>query len=331
MKQIELIERRIKFQHLNVVRAVAQQGSMGKAAKHLAVSQPVVSKVVAELEEMLGVSLFDRSRHGVELTLYGRALLKRSIRPFDELKATVEEVAFLADPTVGELRIGSADYLISGLGAAVMDRMWQRFPRIAFQVVQADAATLINHDLPERRIELAIVPLLRPSIREDLEATILFEDHLRVVVGIKSRWARRRTISLAELCEEPWCVTPSAVGSLIAESFRACSLEMPRIAVATASAQLGLQMVESGRFVGHCGDATLSFFTHRFAVKKLPIDLPVPPFAVAIVALKDKTLSPLAQLFIDCAREVVGPLARRRSSPVRAEGNKSRGKRSKSK
>jgi DNA-binding transcriptional LysR family regulator len=313
MMQTDLVAERLKLQQLKVVMAVAECGSMAKAAKHLTVSQPVVSKVIANLEDVLGVCLFDRSPHGVEPTAYGRALLKRSIAIFDDLKISVDEIKFMADPTAGELRIGSTEPLLAGLGAAVMERLWQRSPRVNFRVVEADAAVLINRDLPERRIELAIVPLMGTSVREDLEATVLFQDRLRVVVGLNSRWARQRKITLAELSSEAWCVAPSAIGSLIADAFHASGLEMPRVAVAATTAHLLLQLLESGRFVGHFGEGLLDFYAHRFALKKLPIELAIQPFAVAIITPRNRTISPLAQLFIDCAHEVAKPFANRQS------------------
>src|SRR5262249_35849495 len=154
---------------------------------------------------------------------------------------------------------------------------------IDFRVVEADSATLVNRELPERRIELALVPLPKASAGEDLETTILFHDQLRVVVGMKSRWAHRRRITLAEVAGEPGCLASSSVGSLMADAFRASGLEMPRIAVTTTTAHLLFQLLESGRFVGHFGDGLLHFYANRFALKKLPIDLPIQPFAVAVV------------------------------------------------
>jgi DNA-binding transcriptional LysR family regulator len=97
----DLVRHRLKLQHLKVVAAVAEWGSMAKAAQHLAISQPVVSKVVADLEEMLGVVLFDRSPRGVEPTLYGRALLRRSLAVFDDLKAGIDEIRFSPTPRRG--------------------------------------------------------------------------------------------------------------------------------------------------------------------------------------------------------------------------------------
>jgi DNA-binding transcriptional LysR family regulator len=310
--QADLIGQRIKLQHLKIVRAVADWGSMAKAAKHLAISQPVVSKVVADLEELLGVRLFDRSPQGVEPTAYGRALLRRCITIFDDLRTSVDEIKFMADPTAGELRIGSTEPLLAGLGRAVMERLWQRYPRIDFRVVEADSATLLNRELPERRIELALLPLLGSAVRTELEVIVLFEDRLRVIAGQNSRFAARRRLALADLADESWCIASSAIGSLMAEAFHAEGLAMPRVALTTTDAHLLFQLVESGRFVGHFGDGLLHFYEERFAFKRLPITLAIPPFAVAVIALKNRTISPVAQLFIDCAREVARPLAKPR-------------------
>jgi DNA-binding transcriptional LysR family regulator len=194
-----------------------------------------------------------------------------------------------------------------------MERLWRQYPRINFRVVDVDSATLLTHELPDRRVELAIVPLVGTFVSEELEATVLFRDYLRLVVGTKSRWASRRRVTLANLTDEPWCVASSAVGSLIAEAFRASGLRMPRIAMTTTTAHLLFRLLESGRFVGHFGDRLLQFYSNRFALKTLPIELPIEPFSVAIVTLKNRTISPVAQLFIDCAREVAAPLAKRQS------------------
>jgi DNA-binding transcriptional LysR family regulator len=99
----------------------------------------------------------------------------------------------------------------------------------------------------------------------------------------------------------------------MSDVFPASGLAKPRIAVTTTTAHLLFQLLETGRFVGHFGDGLLYFFAKRFAVKKLPIELPLAPFTIAIITLKNRTISPVAQLFIDCAREVAKPLLMRRS------------------
>ena len=136
--------RRLKLRQLEILLSVAQWGGMAKAAQHLAISQPVVSKTIADLENALGVRLFDRTPKGVEPTLYGRALLKRSLAIFDDLKTSVSEIEFLADPTAGQLQIGSSEIMAAGLVATVIERLSSKYRRIDFRVEQVTSATLVR-------------------------------------------------------------------------------------------------------------------------------------------------------------------------------------------
>src|SRR5215470_15827993 len=105
MEWSERIGRRLKLRDLHILLAAAQCKSIAKAADQLAVSQPVVSKAIADLERMLDARLVDRDRHGAEPTIYGEALLQRGIAAFDELRQGVKDVELLVDPTAGRLRI----------------------------------------------------------------------------------------------------------------------------------------------------------------------------------------------------------------------------------
>ena len=101
--------RRLKLRDLQVLEVVASVGSMAKAAPRLGMSQPAVSRVVADMESLLAVPLFDRTSTGVELTRFGQALRCRTTNVIDELKQGLGELAFLTDPTQGEVRIGTTE------------------------------------------------------------------------------------------------------------------------------------------------------------------------------------------------------------------------------
>jgi len=126
------IGRRLKPRDLHIFMAVAEHGNMAKAAERLAISRPVISKTIAGLERTLGVPLFDRNPQGVEPTLYGRALCKRGVAIFDELRQGVKEIEFLADPTVGELHVGSNETVAGALVSAVIDRLSRTHPHLVF-------------------------------------------------------------------------------------------------------------------------------------------------------------------------------------------------------
>jgi DNA-binding transcriptional LysR family regulator len=301
---------RIKLRDLHILLAVVEWKSMAEAARHLAVSQPVVSRAIAELEHALGIRLLDRTPQGVEPTVYGRTLLIRGLAVFDELRGSVKDIKFLTDPTAGELRIGSNQAIATGVLVAILDRLSAQRPRLAFQVTLGDAATLLHHDLRERNIDLFFGRMLDIE-EDDLNTEMLFEDPLFVVAGINSRWTRRRELALKDLIDEAWTMLPpgSNAGALIKDAFRASGLGIPHVAVASDSAQQQSALVGTGRFLAILPGSYLKFNGKRFGLKALPVKLPIPPRRIGVVTLKNRTLSPLAQLFIKCTRDVAKPLA----------------------
>jgi DNA-binding transcriptional LysR family regulator len=299
--------RQLKLRHLEVLLAVAQWGSMARAAEHLAITQPVISKTIADLEAIVGVSLLDRTSRGVEPTLYGRALLKRSAAIFNDVRASMNELEFLADPTSGELRIGTTDPMTAGLLCAIVDRLSRQHPRLAFHVKLGDPPALQDRELRERDIDLIIGRLSRRvAAADDIEAEVLLEEQAFVVAGLQNPLTRRRKLRLVELINECWTLPPSESypGSLIADAFHACNLDYPRKGVTVHSNQMQTALLATGRFLTILPGTMLRFSAERLQLKVLPVNLPIQPWPVGIVTLKSRMLSPVAQLFIDCARAV---------------------------
>jgi DNA-binding transcriptional LysR family regulator len=310
MDWTERIGSRLKLRDLHILLAVVEWGGMAKAARHLAVSQPVVSRAIADLEHGLGVRLLDRTPQGVEPTVYGRTVLNRGLAVFDELRGSVRDIRFLLDPMAGELRIGSNEAIAGGMLAAVLNRLSSQRPRIAFQVKLGDAAMLHYHDLRERNVDLLFGRMVELK-EDDVNAEVLFKDPLYVVASTNNPWTRRRRVDLKDLVHEPWSMPPSDsnAGALMMQAFRASGLAVPHIAVAGYGTQLQSALVGTGRFMTIFPGSFLRFSGKRLGLKALPIELPIPPRPVGVVTLKTRTLSPLAQLFIDCARNLSKPLA----------------------
>jgi DNA-binding transcriptional LysR family regulator len=307
MQWHDRIGRRLKLRDLHILLAVVQSRSMAKAASELAISQPAVSKAIAEMEHTLGLRLLDRTRRGVEPTSYGRVLIRRGLTIFDELKQAAQELDFLADPAVGELRIGSSESMAAGLLPAIIDRFSRQYPRVTLTVAQATFATMQHRELRDRNVDLLFGRVFAPFAEDDLETELLCDDQLVVVAGNQSRWARSRRLRLADLDHEHWILPPpdSLPGVSTVEVFRACGLDMPSAPLATLSIHISLQLVITGRYVSMLPGSILRFGGSHWPAKVLPIKLPIQPRPVAIMSLKDRTLSPVAQRFVACARAVV--------------------------
>jgi DNA-binding transcriptional LysR family regulator len=290
---------------LHIFFAVIEHKSMARAAVHLGMAQPSVSEAIADLEYAVGVQLLDRNRRGVLPTAYGRALQLRGQAAFDELRQGIRDIEFLADPTVGDLRISCPETLTAGYLPAVIDKLSNKYPRIVFRVTQSNTESQFR-DLRERSVDLALARLTTPLDGDDLDANPIFDDQVYIVAGASHPLARRRKVKLSELAGEPWIGLPpdNDAGSFIAEVFRANGVGLPKPTVVTFSQHLRFHLLAKGRYLTAVPASVLRFNSHHFSLKSLSVDLPFRPRPVAIVTLKNRLLSPVAKIFVDYAIEV---------------------------
>ena len=306
MKWTDRIGRRVKLRDLHIALAVAEAGSMTRAAEELAVSYPVVSKTISELEHKLGVRLFDRSISGVEPTHYGRALLKSGIAVFDEIRKGLQQIDFIKQPDAGELRIGSSIVTDAGFLPAAIERFSHDFPNAVLQVLHENIAVQQYDNLRNRMAEVVFGRIPTKMTEPDLVAEPLFDDPPVVAAGSESRWAKRRNLTLADLSGEPWVLAQpgSLARSLHDEVFRRSGLNVPSAKVLTVSLHLHLRLIETGRWLGLIPASAMRFGGKPTHIKFLPIKVPQPPAPVGFIRVKDRTLTPLAERFIECARKV---------------------------
>jgi len=175
-----LIGRRLRLKDLQVFATVAQLGSMAKAAQRLGVTQPAISKVIADLEHTLHVRLLDRAARGVEPTMYGHALLKRGNAAFDELKQGVLDIEFLADPTSGELRIGCSEAVAAANLPPMLHAFSRRYPRVALSVIDVPPPIFSPAALQDRKCDIILGrfenPLSHNPFADEMNVESLFVD-----------------------------------------------------------------------------------------------------------------------------------------------------------
>jgi DNA-binding transcriptional LysR family regulator len=314
MRWNDRIGRRIKLSDLHILVAVAQSGSMAKAASTLAVSHPVVSRSISDLERTLGVRLLERNPHGVELTEYGQALLNRSHAAFDELRQGVKDIEFLSDPTAGEVRIGTTPPLAASFVFAVIDRLAQHYPRMVFRVVaEGTSQRRQRQNLGERAVDLLIFRKVSTVMDAQTDFEFLFDSPYVVAAGVSSPWVTRRRIALAELMNESW-VLPApedAFGSFVTDAFRAGGLDYPRATVITSALEMRANLLRTGHYLTVIPEFWLQLPDRHPFLRKLPVELPIAGAPIGIVTLKNRRPSPVVNHFIDCARDVAKSLGKR--------------------
>src|SRR6267142_3212931 len=304
---------RLKLQDIHVLMTVVETGSMGKAAAVLNTGQPAISRSVAELERALGVQLLERHRQGIRATEYGRAFLSGGTAVFDDLRQSVRNIAFLADPAVGEVRIGCNPTLAASFVAVLIDQMSRRYPRATVRVVVAAYRDRMHRELADRNVDLLIARRFGPIVDEQLDYEPLFDDPFVVVAGARNKWAAKKSIKLADLVDEPWALQPdTTAGALALEAFHACKLPGPVIAVTVEPTPARLDLVARGRLLSVFPKSALRFSGKHFDLKVLSVKPALGTVPVGIVTVKGRILSPLPKLFIESARKLANGMTSRR-------------------
>lgn len=300
------IGRFLRLRDLHVLSVVVQLGSMAKAASYLSVTQPAISQAIVDLEHAVGVRLLDRGPRGVQPTTYGEILLKRATEAFDALQQGMRDIRYLQDPGLGEVRVGAdMSYIAGGFLSTIIERVASRHPRLTVHVVETTTGRAAPEfrELRERNVDLMLGRLSSPMAAEDLEIEPLFDDLIVVAASAHSAWARRERIDLAELANEPWILAPpnNTARDLLEGAFRTAGIEPPEPRVTTYSMQLRLQLLATGRYLSLLTDATVRHSAERWSVKALPVRLG-PRLPVVAVTLKNRSLTPSAQLFLEEVR-----------------------------
>lgn len=297
------IGRRLTLRDLHILSSVTRWGSMAKAAAHLSTTQSVVSDAIANLESALGVRLLDRSAKGVEPTVYAKTLLKRTDVVFDELRAGVKDIEALASSTSGEVRIACPEFLAGGLIPDAVDGFSRLYPDIVCRVTDVDSTTLEFRQLQERSADLMVARVPASFSDDDLSVEILFDDPHVIVVGADSPWAGRRSVTLADLAGEPWIIPASLiVRDILAEAFEAERLKVPDGRIVSSFVLMRNHLLATGRFLTVLPVSVLQYNARQWGLRALPIKLGGRPRPIAIVMLKNRSVSPSVRLFVEHLR-----------------------------
>ena len=303
------IGRRVRLRDLHVLFAVVQHGSMSKAGAHIGMSQSAVSQAIGALEQALEVRLLDRSPHGVALTMYGAALIRRGQAAFDELRSGVKDIEVLTNPELGEVRIACTESIAAGLLPPAIDRFSRRYPKVKLHVVQTTTHLMGFAALHERNADVVLTLLPKPfeaDLSEALQTEVLFHDRICLAAAATSPWARRRRLTLADLVDAP-IISPAPDtpgGAAVTEAFRAAGLPAPQVSVTTFSVHVRNALSMGGRFVAVLPASVLRFSPDLYSLKELRLDVEMPQPPALVVTLKNRTLSAPAERFMAAMREV---------------------------
>lgn len=307
----------MKLHQLRVLLAVGQHGSMHEAARSLHVSQPALSKAIAELERELGVTLMLRSVRGVSLTAFGVALVKRASVVEQELRHAMEDIQAIRGHAEGQLNIGFTAVAARGPLPEAIAAFRPRFPDVALFAHEMRPQQILD-GLREGRLDLGLISTNSGPGTSALQWEPLFS--VGMVLAVRSGHPLRCASELRSLLDADWLTLDPAddPGSPLASLMRMHRLEMPRRMVHSASNTLGLQLATSTDLISMWSDFVFYGTGNllRFAADslvQLPIRDELPDFSIFLVFRSEDLMTQVCTEFSKevrhRARHMVSPRA----------------------
>lgn len=186
--------------------SVATHESLSKAALHLHIAQPALSRNIRMLEDELGVRLFERHLRGVTLTAEGRELVDRAsyvVRSFDQLKADVKATQL---PGVGEVAIGMTPNFAWVVGATLAKRVMAEYPGARLKIIEAYSPALRDM-LLEGKIDIAVLSGEIAAPDQSIASEVLFEDQLCIIGGQDDPLLSVASLDIEQLATLPLVMT----------------------------------------------------------------------------------------------------------------------------
>jgi DNA-binding transcriptional LysR family regulator len=260
--------------HLALFLAVAQAGGISRGAAAARISQPAVSKQIAELEDALGVRLLERLPRGCRLTEAGKILADHAQRwrsLEDDAARAIEEYRGLKR---GRLAIGASLTIGGYLLPAVIAEFHGKFPEIELQLKIANTGH-IQRLLLDGAIELGLTE--GPLESEELESTVFFKDELVAIAPAGHPLLKKRRATVREICREPFLLREEGSGTraVVERALRRQGLKIKPL-LSLASPEAIKNMVAAGLGLA--------------IVSRLIVALELQAGSLGIIPLKDLTI-----------------------------------------
>lgn len=296
----------LRLRHLEVMLAVAATGSMQRAASQVFLTQPAISKLIAEIEAAFGAPLFERSRRGVTLTECGRAFAERAQCLLNDLGHLQEDIAAIGRGAIGHLRIGALAVVESSVLPRSLLALRQRAPLLRIRIEEGTRAALLD-SLRRAELDCVFGRLDMSASDPAFRSESLLRVPVRIVVRPAHPLAQRKRIAPADLLAHPWLLPRAgapirrAIDSLFAEA----GLAAPEPLVESTSIRLNYELIRSSDMIGSMtADAAESYAAQR-QLAILPIELGerLPPVGVI---MRPSGMTRALALFLDVLRAGCG-------------------------
>jgi DNA-binding transcriptional LysR family regulator len=308
----------LRPRHLQLLTALDDVRHVGRVAATLNVSQPAISKSLAEMEKGIGVKLFERTARGLHPTIYGESLIRHARSVLAELTLARDELRGLMSGAAGSVSVGTLSAAALTLLPQSLALLKKRSPGTTVLVREGSIESLLP-DLWSGKLDMIVGRLPNDQSMHGLGEKILSEDAVTLVAGVGHPLTRRKRVRWSDLIAYPWVLPP--VDTLLREplerAFEQHGVPMPANRIETLSVQIiraYLQLTEAIAFLA--GDVS-KHFKQLGLIAMLPLELPNVLRPVGMTWNRQRPLSPSAKLMMQCLEGAAKPpRARRSPSPV---------------
>ncbi|WP_194434789.1 LysR substrate-binding domain-containing protein [Klebsiella pneumoniae] len=303
MEKNGLFSQRIRLRHLHTFVAVAQQGTLGRAAETLNLSQPALSKTLNELEQLTGTRLFERGRLGAQLTLVGEQFLTHAVKVLDALNSAGQALNRKEGLNNDIVRIGALPTAALGILPTVIGQFHKQQKDITLQVATMNN-TMLLAGLKSGEIDIGIGRMSDPELMSGLHYELLFLESLKLVVR-PGHPLLQETVTLSRVMEWPVVVSPKGtVPRQNAEALlQSQGCKMPAGCIETLSASLSRQLTVDFDYVWFVPSGAVRDDLRRGVLTALPIATQGAGEPIGILTRVDATLTPGTQTLLSAIRK----------------------------
>lgn len=298
----------LKLKHLQLLVALDQFRHLGRASEFLSLTQPAVSKTLAEIERLFDLPLFVRSARGTEPTPYGQTVVRFARSVLADFERTREEIAAVGSGAAGRVRVGAMVVATPVLLARAIDLLKLRSAQTTVLVEEGDLIRLLPR-LRLGELDLLVARLEPGYAAPDLETEALYEESMCIVTRPQHALAQRRKLSWADLAEQSWVMPPPWASSRIKlnQMFYKHQLNPPVDVIETASFLVTLSCLRERGAVGFWARSVAEHYQQQGLVRVLPIKVPIDLPPVGLMSLRGRLRTPASEQMMDCLRQAAGP------------------------
>lgn len=295
---------RLKVQHLVTLVAIGQYRNAHRAAREMSLSQPAVSKIIREVEQLFGTVMFERGRAGMIPNRVGEAIIARAAALLNDIERTSDEIEAIAAGHIGSLRLGVIAFIAPDLITRTLNRLSTERVSLGTEIHEGTTLPLVTQ-LVAKELD-CVIGRYSFEHEAELDQRLLVQQRFAAVVASTHPALARGDIALADTVSFPWVVTPprTAARQALTDMFLQAGLRAPDVRIETASMEIMKAVLADCEMIGLLPLGIATKYALLGQVKILDFQIDFPPAPLMLIRRRNEPVPPSVQRFCDALFEI---------------------------